>query len=337
VLPPLPRVNGGINVQPLRRLDSPGALPAIEPELVELQLRAVYALGFEQARVSIPFERFGANFLAAIPYCRAARALGVDVVGVLTDFSGYALAQALLNQRSFAAVLNTYRDIFVLPEVLPAPGVARAGSFALQVMNEPVHLFGFTAEEYVSLFLRRVYNFFKLRSPELVVVSAAEVGNVDGLYRMRAMREAGLDDWCDRVAYHVYSDKLPPLLANLSQRPVWVTESGVDGTAKHLPWVREMFPEMRARIPGVERIFFYVLYDELAGRFRLFDIVRAGAVTSLRVESRELVEQLAARVAGAGAGPHARFEDLIPDVTAYFPTPFDLDRVLEASPFLPPT
>src|ERR1700741_5393270 len=88
-LPRGPRVNGGIHLQPLRRLDAtPGALPLIEPDLVDLQLRALFALGFEQMRVSIPFERFSPNFLAAIPYCRAARALGLDVVGVMTDFGG---------------------------------------------------------------------------------------------------------------------------------------------------------------------------------------------------------------------------------------------------------
>src|SRR5262245_4045715 len=103
-LPPVPRVNGGINIHPLRRLDPNAGTtpPPTEPELVELQLRAVYALGFEQLRISIPFGRFGPDFLAAIPYCRAARALGIDVIGVMTDFGGYALAQALLNQRSRA-------------------------------------------------------------------------------------------------------------------------------------------------------------------------------------------------------------------------------------------
>ncbi len=341
LLPPVPRVNGGINVQPLRRLERApaGALPLIEPELVELQLRAVYALGFEQLRVTLSFNRFGPDFLAAIPYCRAARALGIDVVGVMNDFAGYSLAQALLNQRSRAAVLNTYRDIFVLPAVEPAsPAVARAGLFSLQVMNEPVHSLGLTPEEYVRELLRPVNTNFKLRNPELLIASAAEVGNVEGLLRVRAMLEAGLEAHCDRVAYHVYSSRLPPLLSGLTRRPVWITESGADGTAGHLGWFRDVFPELRKGIAGVERVFFYVLFDPDPGRFRLFEVARdASGIARLRLESHELVEHLAARVAAAsGAEPRAAFEELIPDITAYFPTQFDLDRVVEATPFLPP-
>src|SRR5262245_52230112 len=340
-LPPVPRVNGGINVQPLRQLGGApaGTHPLIDPELVELQLGAVYALGFEQLRVTLSFNRFGPDFLAAIPYCRAARALGIDVVGVMSDFAGYSLAQALLNQRSRAAVLNTYRDIFVLPTVEPAsPVVARAGDFSLQVMNEPTHSLGLTPEEYVHELLRPVNTNFKLRNPDMLIASAAEVGNVEGLFRMRAMLEAGLEAHCDRVAYHVYSRRLPPLLSGLTRRPVWISESGADGTAGHLAWFRDVFPELQRSIAGVERIFFYVLFDPDPGRFRLFEVARdSSGVARLRVESRELVDHLASRVtAASGAVARAPFEQLIPDVTAYFPTQFDLDRVVEATPFLPP-
>lgn len=339
--PPVPRVNGGINIQPLRRLSGApsSAQPLIDPDLVALQLRAVYALGFEQLRVTLSFNRFGPDFLAAIPYCRAARALGIDVLGVMSDFTGYSLAQAILNERSRAAVLNTYRDIFVLPSVEPAtPAVARAGDFSLQVLNEPTHALGLAPDDYVRDLLRPVNANFKLRNPDILIVSAAEVGNVEGVYRMRAMFEAGLEAHCDRVAYHVYSSRLPPLLSGLARRPVWITESGAAPTAQHLPWVRDVFPSLRRDIAGVERIFFYVLYDTGPGRFRLFDVARdASGVARLRVESQELVDHFAARVAAAsGAAPSATFEELIPDVTKYFPTQFDLDRVVEATPFIPP-
>jgi hypothetical protein len=91
-----PRVNGGINVQPLRRLDfefNEGD-PVILPGLVAAQLQAVYELGFDGIRVTAGYgDR--ANFLAAIPYVRAARALGIDAVVVLANFSGFQLARAL--------------------------------------------------------------------------------------------------------------------------------------------------------------------------------------------------------------------------------------------------
>src|SRR5262249_36049169 len=81
-LPPLPRVNGGINVQPLRSFaPTPATGPAIQPELVDLQLRLLYELGFESMRITITYNRFSADFLAAIPYVRAARALGIEVLG----------------------------------------------------------------------------------------------------------------------------------------------------------------------------------------------------------------------------------------------------------------
>jgi len=339
VLPPVPRVNGGINVQPLRLLDPGAAAPLIEPALVDLQMRALYALGFEQIRITLSFNRFGPDFFAAIPYVRCALALGIDVVGVLSDFAGYSLAQALAQQRSAAAVLNTYRDIFVLPAPEPAsPRVARSGSFALQVFNEPTHFLGLSAEEYVQVFLKPVNAFFKLRSPELTVVSAAEVGNLEGLYRERAMLEAGLEAHCDRVAYHVYSRSLLRSLSGLVRRPVWVTESGAEGTANHLPWVRDVFPEIRERIADVERIFIYVLFDRDPGRFRLLDIARtAQGGYQARAESTELLGRLTERVATASGGRStAAYEDLVPDIRAYFPTPFDFDRVVEASPFLPP-
>jgi hypothetical protein len=226
---PVPRVNGGINVQPLRRLERspPPGVPPIEPELIDLQMRAVYALGFEQMRITLPFNRFDANFLAAIPYVRAARALGIDVVGVMSDFAGYALVQAIARNRSRAAVLNTYRDIFVLPAIEPAsPCIPRAGELALQVLNEPTHSLGITPAEYVPEFLRPVKEFFALRSPELPIVSAAEVGSVEGILRVRALLEAGLEAHCDRVGVHVYSRRLLPFLSGLFRRTAWVTESG---------------------------------------------------------------------------------------------------------------
>lgn len=338
-IPPVPRVNGGINVQPVRRL--PGdrdPVPVIDPALVELQMRAVYALGFEQLRITLPFARFMPDFFAPIPYVRAARALGIDVVGVMSDFSGYALVQALATQRSGAAVLNSYRDIFVLPSVAPRPGIPRAGEFALQVLNEPTHFLGIDPAAYVQEFLRPVNAFFKLRSPELQIVSAAEVGNVQGLYREREMLEAGLEAHCDRAAYHVYSRELIGPLGELVRRPIWITESGTGQTSQHLAWVREVFPRLRSEIRGVERVFYYVLYDLEPNAYRLLDLTRApSGAAQARVESQALVDHLLSRVADASRGqPTAPFETLIPDITAYFPTQFDFDRAVEATPFLPP-
>ena len=140
-LPLVPRINGGINVHPLRRLEGPFDLPVIIPELVDLQLRAVYELGFQQIRTTVAYDAFGfgSSFLGAIPYVRAARALGIDVVGLIGNLdAGPNLPRAIANPELRPTLLRVYVDI-LNRQPLPAPGVDRVGTLALQVLNEPTH------------------------------------------------------------------------------------------------------------------------------------------------------------------------------------------------------
>ena len=58
-LPAVPRVNGGINVHPVRRLEGLDKLPVILPELIALQLRGVYELGFAQLRTTLAIDADG--------------------------------------------------------------------------------------------------------------------------------------------------------------------------------------------------------------------------------------------------------------------------------------
>jgi hypothetical protein len=109
-------VNGGINVHPLRRL---GPVPDpddvdIDPALVTIQSREVYQLGFDGMRITVPLVDRG-SFLAAIPYVRTARALGIDAVVVLADFDGLYLAQALHERERREEVLQLYATIFATP------------------------------------------------------------------------------------------------------------------------------------------------------------------------------------------------------------------------------
>lgn len=322
----VPKVNGGINVHPLRRLDrDPNERePLIVPDLVALQLREVYGLGFDGLRITAPFGDRG-SFLAAIPYARAARALGIDAVVVLSDFSGFTLAQALYSDRRRPAVLRLYETVFAGP-VVPATSAVRApGRIAFQILNEPTHFLGIPPEVYVNEVLRPCFLELKGYDPDRIVVSAAEVGNVDGPPRIRAMLEAGLEKWCDRLAYHVYSRKVISLLqANVTEL-VWVTESGSTGTEQHLGWVRDTFPEIRAQIPDVSRIFYYDLFDGERGLYRLLDIQADGSSFRAVVESAELCAFFAQRVATAAAGgPLLGFDTLIPDIRAYYPSASDV-------------
>jgi hypothetical protein len=328
---PVPKVNGGINVHPLRRLDSDPAEqdPIIVPDLVALQVRAVYELGFDGLRITAPFgDR--SSFLAAIPYVRAARALGIDAVIVLADFAGFVLAQALHDDDRRGEVLKLYATVFAPPPEPVRPGMGGlgpkgAGRVAFEILNEPTHFLGVPPEIYVHEFLAPCFTWLKASNPEVIVVSAAEVGNLDGPARVRAMLEAGLESVADRIAYHIYSHGAIALLSANVKQIVWITESGTAGTALHLPWVRDTFPEIKNQIGDVTRIFYYDLYDPEPGVYRLLDIRAEGGGYKAVVESSDLYSFFADNVAAEAAGrPLLGFDTLVPDIRAYFPTEDDL-------------
>ena len=332
---PVPRVNGGINIQPVRRLDEESGFtePLIIPELVDIQLRAVYELGFEWMRITLSFDQFGPEFLAAIPYVRAARALGINVLGIIGQFTGRDLVRALARPQTREAVLRVYLSVF--DDFVPpaSPEMEGAGTFAAQILNEPTHFTGVTPQAYVRQFLAPVYDYLKNQDPRLTVVSAAAVGNADGLLRTRAMLDVGLDNFCDRVAYHIYDRRWISRLAGMTARPIWVTESGVTPPERHLDWITETFDEIRSGIEEVEEIFVFQLFDNQPRGFRLIDIVAEpdGSFHEV-VESPAAVGHFAARVAEAsGDQPRARYHDLIPDITRYFPTEEDVGQVLTTS------
>lgn len=327
----MPKVNGGINLQPVRRLDmdrDTGDL-VIVPELVALQLRTVYELGFDGIRLTVPYgDR--ANFLGSIPYVRAARALGIDAVVVLSNFAGLVMARVLFDERTRPKVLKLYDTLLATP---PDPAAAGAGGLgprgvgriAFQILNEPALFFGIPPDVYVRELLGPCHADLRELNPQIIVVAAAEVGTLDGPPRMRAMFEAGLEDACDRVAFHIYDRNVIPALAANVKGLVWVTESGAAGTDRHLSWVRDTDGEIRTRLPDVSRIFHFDLYDSERGKFRLIDLQPQGAAYRVVAESAALYDYFAQNVASAAAGrPLLPFETLVPDIRAYFPTPADV-------------
>ncbi len=325
-----PKVNGGINLHAVRRLDvDPNESdPVIVPELVVLQLRAAYELGFDGIRVTAPGgDR--ANFLAAIPYVRAARALGIDAVVVLSNLEGITLARALWDPRRRPEVLRMYDQVLATPPPPAAPGAGGlgpggAGRIAFQVLNEPALFVGVPPDVYVHEIFEPCASDLNALNPHIIVVAAAEVGTLDGPPRMRAMLEAGLEVSCDRIAYHVYHRQVIPQLSFNVRRLVWVTESGTAGTAGHLAWVRDTFEEMRAQIGDLSRIFYYDLYDAERGVYRLIDLQQNGSTYRAVVESVDLYAYFSRNVREAAAGrPVLPFETLIPDIRAYFPTAAD--------------
>jgi hypothetical protein len=330
----VPRVNGGINVQPVRRLDPGAGLtpPLIVPELVDAQMQAVYELGFEQVRITISFDRFGPDFLAAIPYVRAARALGVDVVGVIGQFTGLDLVQALSRPDTREDVLEVYFQIFddFVPRASQA--VPRAGAFSAQILNEPTHFLGIAPDTYVREYLRLAYEHLKEDDPSMIIVSAATIGSAEGVLRLRRMIEAGLELHCDRVAFHLYNERFVSELARLTEKPVWITESGVGGTDRHLAWMTETFDRLRRDVARLERIFWFDLFDFEPGIFRLVDLREEldGSFSPVP-ESLDAVAFLRRNVEEALAGaPPLPYRELVPDISLYLPTDEDM-RVIRST------
>ena len=335
---PVPRVNGGINIQPLRRLDPDAGLtpPLILPEVVDAQMRALYELGFEHVRVTLSFDRFGPDFIAAIPYVRAARALGMDVLGVIGQFTGYDLVQAIADPATRDEVLETYLDIFDTDVLAASPAIHSSGRFAVQILNEPTHFLGITPVAYVRDFLRPAYYHLKEDDPGILIVSAAAIGSAAGLLQSREMIEGGLELYCDRVAFHLYSDEFLEEVDGLADKPVWVTESGSRGAASHREWMTSTFDRIRREVPRTERIFWFDLYDRGPDGFRLIDLEpRLDGTVEVVSESAAALDWLRSRVEAALAGvPPIPYRDLVPDITLYFPTEEDI-RILGATSFGP--
>jgi hypothetical protein len=326
----VPKVNGAINVHSLRCFGCSATDETVDPALVALQLSAVYELGFDGIRIPAPLGDRN-TFLSTIAYVRAARALGIDALVLLADFSGLTLAHALHDDDLRLGILRLYCDVFASPPAPVLPGLGGGGPrgtgrIAFQILNEPVGFVGLPPAEYVTEILTPCYVDLKGIDSNIIVVSAAEAGINPGPARIRAMLEAGLEGSTDRIAYHVYGRDVIPLLPEDVRAIVWVTESGARGTPEHLPWVRDVFPEIRAHMPDVLRIFYYDLYDMAPGVYRVLDIRSEGGGYRAVVESTALYQYWADNVLAAAAGrPLLGFNTLVPDIRAYFPTADDVE------------
>ena len=338
----VPRVNGGINVQPARCLDCTPTDPLLDPGVVKAQLSAVYELGFDGIRITAPLgDR--ATFLAAIPYVRAARAIGIDAVVLLAEFAGLTLARALWDGRKRKDVLKLYTDVFATPPEPVRPGLKGlgprgTGRIAFEILNEPAGFVGVPPDVYVNEILAPCFYDLHALDPlaqttPLIVVSAAEAGNKDGPPRIHAMLEAGLESVCDRINYHIYDRDIIPLLSDHVRRIVWITESGVAATAEHLAWVRDVFPQIQQQIPDVLRIFYYDLFEPARGGYRVLDLTSTPEGVRAVIESTALRDYWAASVLQAAGGrPLVAFEQLIPDIEVYLPTLADT-QAYDAAPW----
>jgi hypothetical protein len=103
---------------------------------------------------------------------------------------------------------------------------------------------------------------------KLVVTAATTAINQNfpaSLDYNRAMRDAGAQDYADIWAIHYYGKQYENLVrsggvrdfANGLSKPIWVTESGAQGVNKQLAYGEEVWPYLREKIPGIQRIYQY--------------------------------------------------------------------------------
>jgi hypothetical protein len=111
-------------------------------------------------------------------------------------------------------------------------------------------------------------------TPDKLVVSGATTSITDNfpdkLAYNEAMALAGAEAYVDVWGVHFYGRDFDPYLAaggvaaflNLLQRPIWVTESGARGVDRQLAYYQEVWPFLRATVPGIARIYCYQFTED---------------------------------------------------------------------------
>lgn len=81
----------------------------------------------------------------------------------------------------------------------------------------------------------------------------------------RALRDAGVDSLIDVWAIHYYGQQFENVIQDGGVRdflqgiskPIWMTESGVQGSDKQLKYGEETWPYLLEKIPSIDRIYIY--------------------------------------------------------------------------------
>lgn len=103
---------------------------------------------------------------------------------------------------------------------------------------------------------------------DLVIMGATTAINQsfpETLEYNRALRDGRIEGMCDVYAIHYYGTHyenlfLPNGVAdflNSLERPIWVTESGEQGTLEQREYVERTWPLLRRLVPGIERLYYY--------------------------------------------------------------------------------
>ncbi|MCB0332293.1 MAG: cellulase family glycosylhydrolase [Bdellovibrionales bacterium] len=162
----------------------------------------------------------------------------------------------------------------------------------IQVLDSP--------ENYVEL-LALAYSVVKDISPSKLVLNAATTSinqnSNNPLDYNRRIRDAGGFNFLDRFAIHYYGKQYENFIRQggvkdfLGSVPkqIWITESGIQGFDKQLAYVEEVWPYLREKIGGLDRIYYYQFTSAASAdsAFGLRNLSSETPVSDLYVHLRE--------------------------------------------------
>jgi hypothetical protein len=135
--------------------------------------------------------------------------------------------------------------------------------------------FADSAENYVEM-LARSFSVSKDLAPGKLVLNAATTAinqnYPSNLNYNRGMRDAGALSFTDRWNVHYYGKQYENVVRdggvadflNGLPKPVWITESGIQGVNKQLEYAERVWPFLMEEIPSIERVYQYQFTDSTA-------------------------------------------------------------------------
>lgn len=128
--------------------------------------------------------------------------------------------------------------------------------------------FASNPKNYVSM-MAMAYPAIKSVAPSMTVISSATTSIIqnypNSLRYNKAMKSEGLEQYVDVWAIHFYGKQVENIIrpsgvksfVTKIKKPVWVTESGAQGTLKQREYVERYWNFLRKEIKNISRIYFY--------------------------------------------------------------------------------
>ncbi len=185
---------------------------------------------------------------------------------------------------------------------------ARGRVAGWQIWNEPNtttdtenQLLGFPTapEKYVAM-LSDAFEVAHSLAPSKLVVSAATTAINQNFPKTFEYNEkmvaAGIEDACDIWGMHYYGTNYENILffgladfLNSISKPIWVTESGIQGSTKQLGYGQRTWPFLLDYVPSIERIYIYQFAESSPApkSFGLKNITAGSSISDLYIHLRD--------------------------------------------------